>query len=84
MIRGTATDYFHSTAKRSGKGEEKSREKSEEKILKMILKKPNVTTREMMDSLGLSRAGIEKIVKKLKQNAGLAVLDQIRAGIGKW
>jgi len=50
----------------------------------MILKKPNVTSREMMDSLGLSRAGIEKIVKKLKQNAGLAVLDKIRAGIGKW
>ena len=53
--------------KSSGQGEEKSREKSREKILKMIRQKPTVTTQEMMDSLGLSRAGVEKIVKKLKQ-----------------
>ena len=33
----------------------------------MIRQKPTVTTQEMMDSLGLSRAGIEKIVKKLQQ-----------------
>jgi ATP-dependent DNA helicase RecG len=66
--------------KSSGKGEEKSREK----ILKMILKKPNVTTREMMDSLGLSRAGIEKIVKKLKQERRISRVGPDRAGIGKW
>lgn len=36
----------------------------------------------MMDSLGLSRTGVEKIVKKLKQERRIAALDQIRAGIG--
>jgi len=64
--------------KSPGKGEEKSREKSRDRILKMIRKKPTVTTQEMMDSLGLSRAGVEKIVKKLKQERRIS-----RVGLDK-
>jgi len=60
--------------KSPGKGEEKSRDR----ILKMIRKKPTVTTQEMMDSLGLSRAGVEKIVKKLKQERRIS-----RVGLDK-
>ena len=75
-------------AKSSGKGEEKSREKSEEKsreknrdrILKMIRKKPTVTTQKMMDSLGLSRAGVEKIVKKLKQERRISRVGPDKGG----
>lgn len=47
--------------------EGKVEEKSREKILKMMQLKPTVTVQEMMDFLGLSRAGAEKIVKKLQQ-----------------
>jgi len=50
-----------------GRVDVKSREKSREKVLKMMRLKPTVTVQEMMDSLGLSRAGVEKIVKKLQQ-----------------
>ncbi|MDO8723625.1 MAG: winged helix-turn-helix transcriptional regulator [Syntrophales bacterium] len=64
----------------SGKGEEKSREKSREKILKMIRQKPTVTTQEMMDSLGLSRAGIEKIVKKLQQERRISRVGPDKGG----
>ena len=75
-------------AKNSEKGEEKSREKSEEesreknrdRILKMIRKNPTVTTQEMMDSLGLSRAGIEKIVKKLKQERRISRVGPDKGG----
>ena len=75
-------------AKSSEKDEEKSREKSEEKsrernrdrILKMIRKKPTVTTQEMMDSLGLSRAGVEKIVKKLKQERRISRVGPDKGG----
>ncbi|MFH1627354.1 MAG: winged helix-turn-helix transcriptional regulator [Pseudomonadota bacterium] len=66
--------------KSSGKGEEKSREKSREKILKMIRQKPTVTTQEMMDSLGLSRAGIEKIVKKLQQERRISRVGPDKGG----
>lgn len=70
--------------KSPGKGEEKSREKSEEKsrekILKMIRQKPTVTTQEMMDSLGLSRAGVEKIVKKLKQERRISRVGPDKGG----
>ena len=62
--------------KSSGKGEEKSRDR----ILKMIRKKPTVTTQEMMDSLGLSRAGVEKIVKKLKQERRLSRVGPDKGG----
>lgn len=63
-----------------GKGEEESREKSREKILKMIRQKPTVTTQEMMDSLGLSRAGVEKIVKKLKQERRISRVGPDKGG----
>jgi ATP-dependent DNA helicase RecG len=64
----------------SGKGEEKSREKSREKILKMIRQKPTVTAQEMMDSLGLSRAGVEKIVKKLQQERRISRVGPDKGG----
>ncbi len=62
--------------KSSGKGEEKSRDK----ILKMIRKKPTVTTQKMMDSLGLSRAGVEKIVKKLQQERRISRVGPDKGG----
>ena len=60
----------------SGKVEEKSREK----ILKMIRLKPTVTVQEMMDSLGLSRAGVEKIVKKLQQERRISRVGPDKGG----
>jgi len=66
--------------KDSGKSAEKSREKSREKILEMIRQKPTVTTQEMMDSLGLSRAGVEKIVKKLKQERRISRVGPDKGG----
>jgi ATP-dependent DNA helicase RecG len=64
----------------SGTGEEKSREKSREKILKMIRQKQTVTIQEMMDSLGLSRAGVEKIVKKLQQERRISRVGPDKGG----
>jgi ATP-dependent DNA helicase RecG len=65
---------------RSRKGEEKSREKSGEKILKMIRQKQTVTIQEMMDSLGLSHAGVEKIVKKLQQERRISRVGPDKGG----
>ena len=62
------------------KSEEKSREKNRDRILKMIRKKPTVTTQEMMESLGLSRAGVEKIVKKLKQERRISRVGPDKGG----
>jgi ATP-dependent DNA helicase RecG len=60
----------------SRKGEEKSREK----ILKMIRQKQTVTIQEMMDSLGLSHAGVEKIVKKLQQERRISRVGPDKGG----
>ena len=46
----------------------------------MIRGKPTVTIQEMMDSLGLSRAGIEKIVKKLKQERRISRVGPDKGG----
>jgi ATP-dependent DNA helicase RecG len=66
--------------KSPGKGEEESEEESREKILKMIRLKPTVTVQEMMDSLGLSRAGVEKIVKKLQQERRISRVGPDKGG----
>ena len=56
------------------------KEKSREKILKMIRLKPTVTVQEMMDSLGMSRAGVEKIIKKLQQEHRISRVGPDKGG----
>jgi len=59
---------------------EKGEEKSREKVLTMIREKSTVTIQEMMNSLGLSRSGVEKIVKKLKQEHRISRVGPDKGG----
>jgi len=46
----------------------------------MIREKSTVTIQEMMNSLGLSRSGVEKIVKKLKQEHRISRVGPDKGG----
>jgi ATP-dependent DNA helicase RecG len=46
----------------------------------MIRQKQTVTIQEMMDSLGLSHAGVEKIVKKLQQERRISRVGPDKGG----
>lgn len=56
-----------SSEKGSEKGSEKSSEKSSEKIFAMIKLNPNVTTSEMVLTLGISERAVFKQIKLLKE-----------------
>ena len=62
------------------KSKVKSREKSREKILSLIAASPSITTQEMAEAIGLSRAGIEKAIKKLKQEGCLKRIGPDKGG----
>jgi ATP-dependent DNA helicase RecG len=62
------------------KGREKGREKSPEKILRLIASSPKITTLEIAEAIGLSRAGVEKAIKKLKQEGRLSRIGPDKGG----
>jgi ATP-dependent DNA helicase RecG len=66
------------------KSKEKSREKSREKncelLLAQIRNNATVTTAELATSLALSRAGVEKIIRKLKQSESLRRIGPDKGG----
>ncbi len=68
----------------SEKGKEKSREeskeKSREKTLRLIGKSPTITIEEMAEALRFSRAGIEKIIKRLKDEGRLKRVGSDKGG----
>lgn len=52
----------------------KSKEKSKEKIIKLIQENPYITISDICLQTGLSRSGVEKNIKILKQQ-GILVRD---------
>ena len=62
------------------KSKEKGREKSAEKILRLIASLPKITTLEIAGAIGLSRAGVEKAIKKLKQEGRLSRIGPDKGG----
>ena len=59
---------------------EKNREKSREKILRVVGESPAITIQEMAQSLGLSRAGIEKVIRQLKREGCLKRIGPDKGG----
>jgi len=55
-------------------------EKSKEKILRLIASSPKITTLEIAEAIGLSRAGVEKAIKKLKQEGRLSRIGPDKGG----
>ena len=58
----------------------KSVEKTREKILRVIACNPHVTTRELTDIVGLSIAGLEKIIRLLKKRKQLKRVGPDKGG----
>ena len=64
----------------SGKSKVKSKMKSNEKVVRLIAEKPTITTQKIAESLGLSLAGIEKIIRTLKQQERLRRIGPDKGG----
>lgn len=66
------------------KGEEKSKEKGKEKrkemIISLLYSQPTMTTQELMKRVGLSRSGIEKIIRQLKRDGILKRIGPDKGG----
>ena len=65
---------------RKGKVREKVREKSKGKILKLITENHKITVSEIAQSIGLSIAGVEKNIRKLKQEEIIARTTETKSG----
>ena|GEM_PF-1318647 len=61
-------------------GQKGSKEKSKEKILRLMAENPIITMQELAESLGLSLAGIEKIIRILKQQGRLRRVGPDKGG----
>ncbi len=61
-------------------GKEKSKEKSKEKILRLITDNSKITTQEMSEFIRMSHAGVEKIIRKLKQQGKLRRIGPDKGG----
>ena len=57
---------LESTQKSEQKSSQKSSQKSTQKILELIREKPEITTSEMAEIIGIPRRSIAKNIKKLK------------------
>ena len=56
------------------------KEKSKEKIIRLMAENSTITTQEIAESLGLSLAGIEKIIRTLKQQERLSRIGPDKGG----
>ena len=62
------------------KSNEKGKEKSSEKVIRLMAENSIITTQEIAQSLGLSLAGIEKIIRILKQKGHLRRVGPDKGG----
>ncbi len=77
---GTEPGAQSTVEKSKEKSKEKSREKSREKVLSLVKENTNITTAEMATGLGLSQAGIEKIIRNLKSEGRLRRIGSDKSG----
>ncbi len=59
---------------------EEGREKSREKILRAVAANSTITIQELADTLGFGHAGIEKVIRQLKQEGRLKRLGPDKGG----
>jgi ATP-dependent DNA helicase RecG len=62
------------------KSKEKSREKNWEKALRLLEVSPALTIRELEERLGISQAGVEKVIGKLKREGRLKRIGPDKGG----
>ena len=62
------------------KSKEKSREKNNDRVPALIRQKANITTEELATALEMSRAGVEKIISKLKKTGLLRRIGPDKGG----
>jgi ATP-dependent DNA helicase RecG len=66
--------------KNEERSREKGKEKSTEKVIGLIAANPRVTTQKMAEALAMSRAGIEKVVRRLKEEGRLKRVGPDKGG----
>jgi ATP-dependent DNA helicase RecG len=69
-----------SREKSKQKSREKSKQKNSDRLLALIRQKATVTTEELMTALELSRAGVQKIIRKLKKAGRLRRIGPDKGG----
>jgi len=62
------TNLIPGSQKGTEKSKEKGKEKSREKIIRLLQSQPTLTTQELIIHVGLSKSGIEKIIRQLKKD----------------
>ena len=62
------------------KSKEKGKEKSREKMLRLVAESPAITSQEMAQSLGLSRGGVERIIRQLKREGRIRRIGPDKGG----
>ncbi len=62
------------------KSKVKSKVKSNERVIRLMVENPKITVPEIAESLGLSLAGIEKIIRTLKQQERLRRIGPDKGG----
>lgn len=62
------------------KSRQKSRQRNSERLLVLMRRDPSSTTLELMRALGLSRAGVQKIVSRLKKAGRLRRIGPDKGG----
>lgn len=62
------------------KSKEKSREKNSDRLLALMRQQATVTTQQLAATLGLSRAGVEKIIRGLKKAGALRRVGPDKGG----
>ena len=72
---------FQRTIKKTGqKSKGKSKVKSKDKVIHLIAEKSKITVPEIAEDLGLSLAGVEKIIRTLKQEKRLYQVGPAKGG----
>lgn len=66
--------------KSNGKSKVKSKVKNKEKVIQLIAKNSMITAQEIAEYLGLSLAGVEKIIRTLKQEQRLRRIGPAKGG----
>ena len=74
------TDLIPGSQKGTEKSKEKGKEKSREKIIHLLQSQPMPTTQELIKHVGLSKSGIEKIIRQLKKDNIIKRIGPNRGG----
>ena len=69
-----------SSGEKGGESKQKSKQKNSDSLLALILRDTTTTTLELATALDLSRAGVQKIIRKLKKAGRLRRIGPDKGG----